>query len=160
MPKANQISLTLSADEIKAVSDALDVLESKVPFLINLTRDEKKALKIMGDKTQPFVEQSLQIGKNNAALVPGFVDIDEMERDFGAWKTLWPTASRVLALADRFDDTLAALGSDAYRAALDIYVQLPKAADRNVAGAKTAHDLLKPFFERSRQKDDSGNSDN
>ncbi|MBK7938080.1 MAG: hypothetical protein IPJ82_13745 [Lewinellaceae bacterium] len=153
MPKANQISLTLSAEEIKAVSDALQVLESKVPFLIDLTRDEKKALKIMGDKTQAFVEQSLEIVKNNAALVPNFVDIGEMERDLGAWKALWPTATRVLALADRFDDTMAALGSDAYRAALDIYAQLPKAADRNVAGAKTAHELLKPFFEKARQKD-------
>lgn len=158
MPKANQISLTLSADDIKAVNDALNVLESKVSFLIDLTKDEKKALKIMGDKTQAFVEQSLQIVKNNAALAPNFVDVEEMQRDLDAWKTLWPTATRVLALADRFDDTMAALGSDAYRAALDIYAQLPKAADRNVAGAKSAHDMLKPFFEKAGQKAGPGNS--
>lgn len=153
MPKANQISLTLSADDIKAINDALTVLENKVPFLIDLTKSEKRALKIMGDKSQPFVEQSLAIVKDNMALAPNFVDVPEMERDLTTWKALWPTATRVISLADRFDDTMAALGSDAYRAALDIYSHLPKAADRNVQGANTAHEILKPFFEKARQKD-------
>ena len=57
-----------------------------------------------------------------------------------------------LALADRFDDTMAVLGSDALRAALDIYAQLPKAADRNIPGANSAVEILKPFFEKAKQK--------
>ena len=155
MPKANQISLTLSADDIKTINDALTLLENKAPFLIDLTKTEKKALKIMGDKSQPFVEQSLAIVKDNQALAPNFVDIAEMERDLSTWKMLWPTYIRVLALADRFDDTMAALGSDALRAAYDIYAQLPKAADRNVPGANNAVDQLKPFFEKVKQKSTS-----
>jgi hypothetical protein len=158
MPKANQISLTLSADEVKSITDALDVLESKVPFLIDLTRDEKKALKIMGDKSEPFVEQSLLIAKNNQALVPNYVDIPEMDRDLVTWKNLRPAALRLIALADRFDDTMAALGSDAYRAALDIYSNLSKAADRNIPGANSAVDVLKPFFEKTKQKEVSPSS--
>jgi hypothetical protein len=37
MPKANQISLTLSADEVKFIHDALDLLESRVPFFQKLS---------------------------------------------------------------------------------------------------------------------------
>ena len=154
MPKANQISLTLSTDEIKSINDALTVLESKVPFLIDLTKSEKKALKIMGDRSQPFVEQSLLIVKNNTELVPSYVDVPEMERDLSTWNVLRPTALKLIALADRFDDTLALLGSDAYRAALDIYAQLPKAADRNVQGANSALAALRPFFEKAKQKEE------
>jgi hypothetical protein len=153
MAKANQISLTLNPADVQAVNDALDVLESKVPFLINLTKDEKKALKIMGDKSQPLAEQALEIAKANPALAPGFTDLAEMERDLATWKALRPAANRVVSLCDRFEDTMASLGSDALRAALDIYAHIQKAADRNVSGAKSALESLKPFFERARQKE-------
>ena len=160
MPKANQISLTLSTDEIKSINDALTVLESKVPFLIDLTKSEKKALKIMGDRSQPFVEQSLLIVKDNEALAPNFVSVEEMERDLNTWKVLWPTVTRVLALADRFDDTMSALGSDALRAAFDIYAHLSQAANRNVPGANNALEILKPFFEKTKQKESPPTSEN
>lgn len=154
MPKANQISLTLSTEDAQAVANALTVLESKVPFLINLTKAEKKALKIMGDKSQPLVEKALEIAKANPAMAPGFTDIAEMERDFSTWKTLRPIANRILSLADQFDDTMAALGSDALRATLDIYAHVQMAADRNITGANAALDQLKPFFERAKQKEE------
>ncbi len=153
MAKANQISLTLSPADLQAVEDALNVLESKVPFLISLTKAEKKALKIMGDKSQPLAEKALEIAKANTALAPAYTDLAEMERDLASWKALRPSAARMYALCDRFDDTMASLGSDAVRAALDIYAQVQKAADRNVTGAKSALDTLKPFFERARQKE-------
>jgi hypothetical protein len=35
---------------------------------------------------------------------------------------------------------------------LDIYAQLPKAADRNIPGANSAVEILKPFFEKAKQK--------
>ncbi len=153
MAKANQISIDIAPDKLVAIGKAIADIKTAADFLQSLTAKEKKALKHMAGKSADFVEKTLEIGKNNPKMVPAFTDLEEAARDFAGWKALRPHQTEISSISVQFEDTMAALGSDAYRAALDIYATIQLAAGRNVAGAKSLLDELSPFFEKTRQSD-------
>ena len=65
MPLENRVSAQLSAESIQRIADALAVIKAELPFLINLTADERKVLPKMGDGTVSFVIKALEYAKQN-----------------------------------------------------------------------------------------------
>ncbi len=155
MGTANQISLDLAPEQMAPITQAVDDVQRNSDFLVSLTKKEKKALKIMANKSQSFVEKALEVGRNNPIMVPQFTNIERATKNVGSWKLLRSVNSDLMSLSSQYDDTMAAAGSDAYRAALDIYSYIQNAAKRNVPGAKPLLEELKPYFERSKQPDDT-----
>lgn len=52
----NRISASLSTSDRDAVLAAITQIRQKLPFLIDLTADERRALPKLGDKSRAFVE--------------------------------------------------------------------------------------------------------
>ncbi len=117
----SQISATLAEADRKAILDALEGIKAKLPFLVDLTTDERKALPRMGDKSRAFVAKALEIATQNPGMLPRSFDLDEFRQDAALLEALYPVALALAQLQELVDDTLVAAGSDAYTAALVVY---------------------------------------
>jgi len=150
MAKDNLVSIQIPAEDQDAIRAALTVLDEKLqPFLIALTKEEKKGLPKMRDKSIPFVEKAVEYAEGNPSLVPGFLDVNEMKTDFRAVTLLTEFFRLVEKLYQTLDDTILLSGSEAYKAALNFYKTVKQAAKSGIPGAQVIYDDLKQRFERT-----------
>lgn len=115
------ISAELSAENQQAVLDALAAAREKLPFLVPLSPEDRKSLPKMGDKGRVFVAKALEIAKQNPDILVRSFDVDEFERDLALVDALSPVLLAVQSFHEMIDDTMLAVGSDAYLSALEVY---------------------------------------
>jgi hypothetical protein len=146
MPYQN-ISAELKPAEKNEVLELINQINQKLPFLVNLTPDERHSLPKMGDKSFSFVEKALELAQQNLNLVPPYVNIDELRRDFELARSLRDILNVVSQLYEKLSDTYLAVGSEAYTAALQFYNSAKLASKSNVPGTDVIVDELgKRFF--------------
>ena len=144
---ANRTSFNMTDDDLQAVQAAVQTLQAKlVPHLVNIGRDEKRALSKMGSKSVDFVSKTLTYANTNPQFKPAFVDIDSFSSDVAAFGVLRSLQQPVSQLADMLDDSLAITGSDAMNAALAYYQSVKTANKLNMPGAATIADDLATRF--------------
>ena len=68
------ISATLARKEKDAVLQAIATIKEKLPFLIDLSAEERKALPKMGDKSRAFVGKALEVATQNPEFLPRSFD--------------------------------------------------------------------------------------
>lgn len=85
----------LTNDQKQAILQLLGLVREKMPFLINLSVDERRSLPKMGDKSRAFVDQGLVVASQNPEILPGIFDIDEYRRDIALSKQLEPAARQL-----------------------------------------------------------------
>ena len=144
----NRISATLSPADKAAILTKLTEITALLPFLINLTADEKSSLPKMSAIRDGMDEAFSQEMAAHPELVPNFVDMDELALDRALRTVLRDLHQRMCALCEGIEDTLTAAGVDTYLAYLSFYNNVKQAAKRNVPGANTVLDNLKRFFPR------------
>jgi hypothetical protein len=59
------ISAQLSQADRDAVMAAIATIKAKLPFLIDLSAEERKALPKMGDKSRAFVSKAMEVATQN-----------------------------------------------------------------------------------------------
>jgi hypothetical protein len=91
----NRISAALTQADREAVMTAILTLKSKLPFLVDLTADERKALPKMGDKSRAFVTKALEVATQNPDFLPRAFDLDEMRRDVELFEGMYPVPSEL-----------------------------------------------------------------
>ncbi|HWS98989.1 MAG TPA: hypothetical protein VN256_01875 [Pyrinomonadaceae bacterium] len=128
----NRISATLSDADRQAVMDAVNTIRQKLPFLIDLTPEERRGLPKMGDRSRVFVSQALEVATQNPNILPGGFDAAEMRKDVELLSALDPILTAFKQLSELVEDTYMAVGSEAYTSALLIY-QFARAAGRGAA---------------------------
>jgi hypothetical protein len=146
MAQDNQLSATVSAQDLTAISEALDAITARLPFLINLTAEERQVYAKMGDKTVAFVEKALEYAREHPNLVPPYLNVAEFERDMALIRQLQAVARPVQSLAEALDDTIMLAGSESYSAALTFYSSVRTAKNLNVPGTKSIYDALRMRF--------------
>jgi hypothetical protein len=134
MPYTN-IDATLSETERADILDAINLIVSKMPFLINLTPSERQTLPKMGNVSQSFVSKALEIATNNPQFIPPYVSINELRKDYQLSTQLQGIRMQVASLLEKISDTNIAVGSEAYVTALMVYNSLKAAAKINAPGA-------------------------
>jgi hypothetical protein len=127
-------------DQIEAVKTAL------APYTLALTPQERHAMLKMGDKSLAFVEKTHDYAGDNPAFVPGYLDMDGFDKDFGDAHGLWRLRTAIHQLDEMVEDTIMVAGSEAYHAALAVYHNVQAAANQDVPGAKAIYEDLKPHF--------------
>jgi hypothetical protein len=121
----NLISLTLSEAELAEMDAAINTLETTLSrHMIDLSVDERRSLAKMGDKSEAFCRQTLNVLSQNPGVVPANLDLDEAKRDLLALDQLRSRTTRLRQLLGRAEDTETALGSDVMSAALNGYALL------------------------------------
>ena len=145
MPYAN-ISATLSTSDRDAILAKLNEVKALLPFLVNLTADERSTMLKMGDRSIPFVDKSLGYAQSNGNLIPAYLDVAELKKDVDLVKNLDQVYNAMLQVYTALDDTYIALGSEAFNASLTFYNIVRDAAKKNVPGASAIYEDLKQRF--------------
>ncbi len=145
----NRVSAQLGEAERQAVFAAIDTIRQKLPFLIDLTPEERRALPRFGDKSRGFVEQALRIAEQNPDILPRSFDVGEMRRDVELYSALSAVHAALAQLFELVDDTLTEAGAEAYAAALLVY-QFTRAAGKGTALDAALEGLGQHFARKSR----------
>jgi hypothetical protein len=148
--QSNRISLDIPADDLQAIVAAMGVLQEKLlPHLVDLGPEDRRALPKMGSRTVDFVAKALKYARENPEFRPGFVDLDEFQRDYAAVDLLRGLQRPMSQLADMMEDSMLLAGSEAFGAALSYYQATQAAARRGHPGAAViAKDLGLQFASR------------
>ncbi len=149
----NRISIELTAAQIKAVNDAIKALvETLQPVLIALNAEDKKNLAKLGEKSVAFVEKAIQYAESNPELVPAFINVDEMKKDYAGFNQLNAVLRPLLQITGNLDDTMTLCGSEAILQSLAFYNSAKVAAKMNVPNAGTVYEDLSQRFEAQKAK--------
>jgi hypothetical protein len=147
----NRISANLSATDRLAVMDAIATIRQKLPFLIDLTTEDRRTMLKMGDKSRAFVSKALEVATQNPEFLPRSFNVEEMRRDLVLYEALYPILLSLTQLQELVDDTYIAIGSEAYAAALAVYSYAKASGD--VTGLDAVIDEMgRRFTRRSKKK--------
>ena len=144
----NRIDASLSAADREAVQAAIATIREKLPFLIDLSPEERHTLPKMGDKSRAFVSKALEVATQNPGFLPRSFDLDGMRRDVDLLDALRPVALSLAQLQELVDDSLLELGSESYAAALVVY-QYAKGSVAGEALDGAVDDLGRRFARKS-----------
>lgn len=151
----NRIAVTLSDADRDAVLQLIQDIRAKLPFLIDLTIEERQSLAKMGDKRRSFVSNALALAEQDDSYLPRSFDIPEMRKDVELTQNLYPISVALTQLAELIDDTYTLAGSEAYAGGLVVY----QSATRNGRGSglnELVDALGKSFARKSKDKPAEG----
>jgi hypothetical protein len=143
----NLVSLHPSAQDLADLDAAIDTLQRVLGPMVALQPQQRRDLIKMGDKSEAFCRQTLAVLTSNPQIVPPNLDLGEANADLAALDQLRPRLNELQQLAERLDDTVLALGSDVYAAALEGYGLL-KVSGKNEA-LKAARKALSVRFAKT-----------
>ncbi|BAZ53107.1 hypothetical protein NIES4103_57780 [Nostoc sp. NIES-4103] len=145
-----QISASLTPANRQAVMDAIATIKDKLPFLVDLTTEERRTLPKMGDKSRAFVSKALEVATQNPDFLPRSFDVDEMRRDIELFEALYPVLLSLTQLQELVDDTYLAVGSEAFAAGLMVY-NYAKASGKGTGLESMVDDMGRRFARKPRK---------
>lgn len=142
----NRLNISATAVQITAVKAALNTIATNLPFLIGLTIDERISLPSIDVNNKAFTEDAINAGVNNAALIPSYVSVANMQSDMTLFNQLDEIKILTKQLLEKLEDTQLLAGSEAYVSALTLYKLFGSAADAGVPGADAIYEQLRGRF--------------
>ncbi|WP_133512217.1 hypothetical protein [Candidatus Thiosymbion oneisti] len=144
MPYQN-IDASLSAADIKAVKDAFDTVLNKLPFLVSLTTQERKATFKTGPDSVSFVRNALTAAQDHPTILPASFEIPGFEKDVELFTALTELGTLADSVASQLDDTRLAVGGEAMQEAIQVYDYVKTAAKRTPGLKPVAEQLGERF---------------
>lgn len=148
MPE-NRVSAEISDADQQAVLAAIETIRQKLPFLIDLSPEQRRSLPKMGDKSRAFVGKALAIAQHNSNFLPRSFSVEEMARDVTLAESLQPILVSLTRLQEQLSDTYTEVGSEAYSAALVIY-QYARTSGEGESLETLLDDMAQRFARKSR----------
>ena len=146
----NLVSLTLSDTQLSTIDQCLTDMEAQLTDLIAMNTAQRRSLARMGDKSETFCRQTINVLAQNPQIVPPSLKLAEAQADLAALDRLRPRLQRLLRLTERASDTEIALGSDVMNAALQGYALL-RVAGKNQGLEGLRKELGSRFIKSPRQ---------
>jgi len=148
----NRISAAMEKTQREAVMAAIETIKNNLPFLIELTPDERQDMLKFGNKNRSFVVKAMELAEQNQTILPRYFNVQEMKKDVSLVESLYPIHQALTTLMEHVDDTYFAAGSEAYTSALMVY-DYAKSANVNKGGLDDVlGDLGKRFSRKVRAK--------
>lgn len=117
----NRVSGSLPDDVKEQILSHLDQARALMPFLIDLSPEERRSLLRLGDRSETFVRRAQFMAERHPGILSRQFDVDEMHGDIELYFALREVQQAVVHFTELLDDTAAAVGSEAFNAALDVY---------------------------------------
>lgn len=150
MSNQNLVTLNLSDTQLSIIDQSLSDLETQLVDLIAMNTAQRRSLARMGDKSETFCRQTLNVLTQNPQIVPPSVNVTGAQADLVALDRLRPRLQRLLRLTERATDTEIALGSDVMNCALQGYALL-KVSGKNQGLEGLRRELGTRFAKSPRQ---------
>lgn len=145
----NRLSVTVDPAAITEVKNRIEEINTLLPFLTGLTRDERKTLPKINRSNKIFVEDTLDSMRQNGDILPNFINVEEVDKDYALYNELKVLALELATLSEKVNDTRILAGSEAYSTSLLAYKMFGVAANSGVAGAEALYSRLKERFATS-----------
>ena len=146
MPNDNRISAEVTAANKTLILEKITEIKALLPFLLNLTKQERIATPKLGTASLGFDEQCASYMATSPNLEPPFVSLAEVAKDRALRLTLADILRELKKLCEAVDDTHLVVGSEIWLADLSFYQTVRQAARRDVAGADAIYDDLRARF--------------
>lgn len=146
MSDMNRISASLSAADITAISNAIQTIQSKLPFLIGLSDEDRRVMPKMKDKSEAFHDKTKGYMQSNPEFTPGFVEAAEVEKDQELREEVLQFFPQLETLHRSVEDTLMQINSELWMADLAYYQNVRQAARRGVKDAQPIYSDLRGRF--------------
>ncbi len=143
----NRVSAILSQTDYDAIMTAIDTINAKLPFLLNINQDDLQTVLRLGDKSRSFVEKAMEVATQNQGFLPRDFDVEEMRKDINLFESLFAVRQALMKLSENVDNTYTVVGSEAYLAALIVY-NYAKSSAVGTAGLDGTIDELGKRFAR------------
>ena len=117
----NPINGALAPADQDAIFAAIGTIKQKLPFLIDLSKGQRKGMSRLGNKTHSFVKKALNVAAQNSGVLPATFDVNQMRSHTQLFEDLTPVKLAIDQLKKQLDDTVIGAGNQAYTAALDVY---------------------------------------
>ncbi len=130
MPNPN-ISVDLTDAEITAILAKIDEVKALMPFLINLTPQQRKKLFKMGPKSVSYVQLALQVAQQHPEIMPSGFSSAEFEKDVKLAEGLTQINVDLLPFVEGVSDTLMLGGVEAINQSNQVYELVKSAAKRD-----------------------------
>src|SRR5437763_15383596 len=83
------VSATISTQDLQDINAAITTLKQRMPFLIDLTAQERQNMQKRGERSEAFVRKAVDIGfEHPNQFNPGF--LEEMRKDADLFDALVP----------------------------------------------------------------------
>ncbi len=130
MTYPNLISATIPKKDLIQILKAIEFIDSKLPYLVNLTEEEMSSLPKMRFNTISFVKECLHYATMYPQHVPKDVDIREVEKDVELHNSVIKILESLKQLVKKLEDNALLAESEAYLPSISIYnsVKSAKAA--------------------------------
>lgn len=120
-PATNNVSAQLSEEDKKAVQNAIQTIRERLTFLKEFTEEERKGMMQLGKVGRTFIGRALDLVQNSPGVLPRSFDEEEFANDALLYAELGEIGDQLAELHRRVVDTEAAVGMDAFTAALVVY---------------------------------------
>jgi hypothetical protein len=148
----NLIKGELPTDQQTALLQAINDIQSKLPFLLDLTTADRRSLPKLGDKSRTFIDHGLILATQNTGILPRNFDLDQYSQKVMLVRQLEPVILAMRQLMKRMEDTFMAIGSDAYSQTLVVY-RAAKLANKNGLLDEHLDSLAQRFARKSLGQD-------
>lgn len=155
MPYQN-IDATISDGDLKDVKDAFAVIVSKLPFLVTLTVEERRATFKAGPDSLSFLTNASTAAKGNPTIFPASFDSEGFQKDVALFGVLTEIGTLADSISSRIDDTRLAVGGEAMQNGSQVYKYVTTAA-KTTPGLKPVAEQLGERFKKLGKKKETPN---
>lgn len=147
----DRIRATLTEEALARINAALDQIAADLPFLIDLTKEQKKTLPKFGDQSVAFVKKTQEFANQYANVLSPMISLVDFNMDVTLENQLFSVYQKTKTLEDKIKDTYLKLGAEAYSTALNIYSNLK--ANKNLfdGSEQVLRELGKRFKKKSKK---------
>jgi hypothetical protein len=152
----NLVSVAFTDDELSRIDSSLSVIEDILKGkAVNLTPKQRQMYGRVAYEMEVWIDRATDHMKQDPALVPSYIDMEEYTKDIITHRALNPRIARLASLLQSLEDTNRLIGSDLYTNAMAYYRSLREAAKSNATGASGRYSNLKQQFPGGRRPKDS-----
>ncbi len=120
----NKISSVLSQEAVQKIDVNIGEIRNSLPFLVDLTKDERRKKLKLGDKSQVFARNAHNLAQKHIDVLPRKFDVDEFGKDVQLFDQLYKIKQNLTQLMELVDDTVMQVGHETYSNVLISYKYL------------------------------------
>ena len=134
------------------IKSNIDGIKEELPFLISLTKDERKKLRKIGPGRKGYVQEvNTASNANSSALAAGF-NLNDFNTKLALYNALSEIRSWANPLMDSLDSTMMALGSELMKESDEAYGYLKIAASKdNNQNLNTTIEKIKDILKQAKK---------
>ena len=138
---------TITEAQIASLKTALDTIQSNMPFLHQLTADERRMLHTINVENRIFTENTIHVLLHNPDKQPEGFNVEEKQKAMALYHQLEDLRIAVNLLAKRISDTQLLVGNDTYLAAVVGYRHIENLNKMGLADVDAIYELLQASYQ-------------